>query len=860
MDRDEWDSIKQLFLKAIDLEIPDRAELIRAIDNSEVRQHVERLLAAHESANDFIVDPIAIERGYVIEENDQLVGSSIDEYQILSLIGSGGMGSVYLAEHRGENFSQRVAIKVIKGGLNTDALLKRFLMERQILARLEHPHIARMLDGGSTSGGTPYLVMEYVDGEPIREYCNSKGLGVRERLRLFQKVCSGLSYAHQNLVVHRDLKPSNILVTKEDEPKLLDFGIAKLLSPDWAESTEEATITQLRILTPEYASPEHIRGETTSTSSDIYSLGIILYELLTGKRPFEFSGLTPNRILEKLLTAEPVKPSRACETGRNTLPQSDVTKNESISWNDSRVASELRGDLDNIILKAIQPEIELRYSSVFELSEDIRRYLSGLPVKATANSTGYRLKKFIKRNRAMAIGSTLAAASLIVGTGLSLWQYSVANEERRKAESRFHEVRGLANTIIFDHYERIKSLPGATEARAKLISDALGYLDKLSEESSGDIQLQRELVAAYKRLAEVQGSVDEAGNLGENDASMTNYLKALSLQESIVSDALSTIDDRRTYGNLLLDVSLLLDRENDVSQQNELINRGFSIFEDLLNENPDRRQARADMARALWFKATFIRGKGDNDGAIELFNRTIQIYDELLAEYPGEPKYRRNQALTWKNLGSVYFLQSNFAAALESYKKALVADAELAAAAENDVSAQMDLSFSHISIARAYFKLNDPSKAFEEFSKGVKIQERLHNQDPKNMFVLTRLIRSYASLAESLRDLNRLSEAEWFYQKSFQLLSTSPVESLSQIERAQVALMYFSRANFFLRRSESMAAGRKQADQNSAIADLEKAHSIFSELKVRQTLDPAFEKDMAAVSEKLLQVHARSSH
>src|SRR5262249_43536919 len=299
-----------------------------------------------------------------------LVGKQIDDYLILEKLGEGGMGTVFLAERSGQDFKQRVALKLIKRGMDTSAVLKRFLLERQILAGLEHPNIARLFDGGSTADGLPYLVMEYVEGESIRDFCENRRLDINERLKLFAKVCAPISYAHQQLIVHRDIKPSNIIVTPAGEPKLLDFGIAKLLSPDGSELAAERTATQFHVMTPEYASPEQLRGKKTTTATDVYSLGVVLYELLTGTRPFSFKGKTANEISEVILLQEPVRPSDCALLTVARSPDRNLTK-PAKKDPDTAVGNNLRnpqtsirglkGDLDNIILQAIRREPERRY-------------------------------------------------------------------------------------------------------------------------------------------------------------------------------------------------------------------------------------------------------------------------------------------------------------------------------------------------------------------------------------------------------------------------------------------------------------------------------------------------------------------
>ena len=422
MNSTEWQEIKYIFLTANDMPEQKRADYLSGCDEH-VRTKVEKLLKADKNAKNFIVDPAVIDTGLVEEnERDPFIDGNIDGYKIIREIGQGGMGTVYLARRSDESFDKTVALKLVKRGMDTNAVLKRFFVERSILAHLEHPNIAGLIDGGTTHDGLPYFVMEYVDGMPVTKYCDSRASSINERLELFQKVCAAVSYAHANLVVHRDVKPSNILVTQDGTPKLLDFGIAKLLHPDWSLDTAEATATMFRILTPEYASPEQIRGLAVTTASDVYSLGIVLYELLCGERPFKMHSRLPDDDAQVVLTAEPVKPSSV--VSRQWSVVSSKTKEISVQTNPkSKIQNlkSLKGDLDNIVLKAIRKEPERRYATVQEFSEDIRRHLAGLPVTATSDTKIYRLKKFAKRHSAGVAAGCLIVLTMITATAITGW-------------------------------------------------------------------------------------------------------------------------------------------------------------------------------------------------------------------------------------------------------------------------------------------------------------------------------------------------------------------------------------------------------------------------------------------------------
>jgi tetratricopeptide (TPR) repeat protein/TolB-like protein len=405
---ERWQRIKVVFQTAAELEPDQRAAYLHeaCAGEAQLRQEVESLLAASGEAEDFIEEPALQQGAATLIENlpDPMIGSRIGAYKVAGEVGRGGMGAVYRAIRDDDHFQQQVAIKIVKRGIDTDFILRRFRSERQILAGLEHPNIACLLDGGATSDGLPYYVMEYIEGRPIDEYCNAQKLTTAQRLTLFVSVCSAVHFAHQKMVVHRDIKPGNILITRAGVPKLLDFGIAKILDPALAGGPGAPTLTQtaLRMMTPAYASPEQIRGGAVTPASDVYSLGVLLYELLTGRRPYELKGRAPHELAQVVCETEPEKPSTA-------VGRSDKTR---------KLRQSLEGDLDGIVLMAMRKDPLRRYGSAEAFAHDIQRHLDGLPVRARDDTPGYRLGKWIQRRKA----STAAAAVILAMAGAFGWQ------------------------------------------------------------------------------------------------------------------------------------------------------------------------------------------------------------------------------------------------------------------------------------------------------------------------------------------------------------------------------------------------------------------------------------------------------
>ncbi|HMJ60136.1 MAG TPA: serine/threonine-protein kinase, partial [Bryobacteraceae bacterium] len=467
------------------------------------RSEVEALMAFDPRSTDSLEKDIGEVVGQVarqtleqLEPRDMRCGA----YQLGDLLGRGGMGAVYSAERVDGEVAQRVAVKLLRPGADTRQLRQRFLAERQILATLSHPNIARLLDAGHCEDGQPYLVMEYVEGKPIDVY--TAGLDIRHKVALFLKVCAAVGYLHRNLVVHRDLKPANILVTAEGEAKLLDFGIAKML-----DLTTDFTMTSMRMLTPDYASPEQVAGGAMSTATDVYSLGAVLYKLLTGVSPHQFEGDSAGAI------------SLAISMGKIAPPSS--------------LAASLKGDLETILMKALRKQPQERYATIEQFSEDLENYLEARPIRARKGEAWYQTRKFLRRHWLPVAAATLAIASLAGGVLL-------ADRQRTIAQQRFVQVRQLSNKL-FDIDAEVRRIPGATKARQLIVDTSLEYLRRLSADVQGDSELALEVGNAYLRVARVQG-VPISSNLGQMDQAAENLRTA----EKFIQSVLASQPDNRT--------------------------------------------------------------------------------------------------------------------------------------------------------------------------------------------------------------------------------------------------------------------------------------------------------------------------
>jgi serine/threonine protein kinase/tetratricopeptide (TPR) repeat protein len=469
MNRSHWQAVTELYHAAREQQGENRRSFLseRCSGNDALRQEVEDLLRADDEARGFLGGDAVEQALRAIDDVEQrCIGTIVGSYRILQQIGHGGMGAVYLAERTDDQFHKHVAVKLIKRGMDTDAVLRRFHDERKILAELDHPNIARLIDGGTTADGRPYFLMEYVDGRPIDRYCDECRLGVDDRLRLFLKVCAAVSYAHQHLVIHRDIKPSNILVMPDGSPKLLDFGIAKVMHAEHGGDTV-VTAAFMRPMTPEYTSPEQLQGAPSTTLSDVYSLGVLLFEMLVGHTPFEFPSRTPDDIVRVVTGSQAPKASEALArfgSQRLSATDADAIANARGTTVD-RLRRCLAGDLDTIASMALRTEPERRYQSVGHLAEDIGRHLSGLAILARKDQALYRATKFVRRHQAGVGAALLVSATLVFGFGATIWQAIRATRAERAAVVERDRAATAQTAATTERDRALRAENAATGAR-----------------------------------------------------------------------------------------------------------------------------------------------------------------------------------------------------------------------------------------------------------------------------------------------------------------------------------------------------------------------------------------------------------
>lgn len=734
---ERYGKAKKIFFAALKLGAQDYTEFIqtRCGDDWELRREVESLLDARRGIRDFLETP-PYETVFVYKNLENKV---IGGYRLIRKIGEGGMGVVFLAEKTDPDFRRQVALKIVKTEVCSKKIFKRFNLERRILAQLEHPNIAHLIDGGKTSDGLPYLVMEYVEGVPLIEFAESRKLSLKKRLELFRQVCAAVSFAHRHAVIHRDLKPSNILVTSDEQVKLLDFGIAKLLSADTLRRVE--TATTFRAMTPEFASPEQIKNEPATTASDTYSLGVVLYKLLTGHHPYKTNSENWNEIIRAACEIEPTRPSSLLQRQK----QNDSNRQEDQNKKEQIITPQiLRGDLDNIILKALRKTPERRYSSVEQFSDDLRRHLEGLPVSARPNTFFYRAQKFVRRNRLPVALTVLVILAMLGGIVAAGWQANRAERERARAERRFQDVRSLVNSFMFELNDEI--LKGQTQARELVVSRALEYLDKLSAESKDDFSLQRETAVAYLKIGDIQGK-PYSPNLGNTNGALESYGKALSILEKLHNFNPKNREIKRDLALTLSGIGLLQNfrtMEREKSAQN--LEKARVLLEDLAAAEPENLQTKRYLSDV--YKSIADLPDEDSEEKILKHQKALKIREELLAIEPDNIKDLTATASIYQRIGTAYKnraerlakknstnvqeilniyrnVLSNFIGSLSVYRNLMTIEPN---------NSRHRRNFADILAMSLPIKANlgDKSGVSEDYQSAIGIFEKLSADDPKN--------------------------------------------------------------------------------------------------------------------------------
>lgn len=715
-------------------------------DDDALRAEIESFWRAEADASSFLENTVGAFAAAALNGHDRYVPRQLGNYTIIREVGAGGMGAVFLAERSDGQFDQHVAIKIVRQTIAEEALLTQFKRERQILASLNHPNIAKLVDGGLTETGEPFLVMEYIEGDPILEYVRKEGLGLEARLRLFISLCKGVSYAHRNLVVHRDIKPSNILVDTNGVPKLLDFGLAKVV--DETMSLGDRTQTAVPAMTPAYASPEQLRGETVTTATDVYSLGTVLYELLTGKRPYKLSNYSFDEVMRALSTKEPTVPS----------------DNRGSRDDDVLPVDELRGDLDNVILMALRKDPERRYASVEQFADDIKRYLDGKTVSARSDTLRYRASKFVKRHVAAVTGAILVAITIMAGSGFSIWQARRATIERERAERRFNDIRELSNSLMFEIHDSVKDLPGSTPTRELIVRRALEYLDRLAQEAGEDPSLMREMAAAYVKIGDIQGNPYGA-NLGNLEGAKDTYGRALAIYENLLKAAPQDAEVLRAFAGLLDKRGEIALHASDTAGGLEAFQRSLAIREQVAALGAPDPTFDREIAVSRMKIGEALQKIGKLDQAVEYTKQAIATFASIAERDPENIKAARDVMIASNKLGYVYFVAADLEASLALYREGLATSERLAAKSPDNAVTQRDLSICLNNVARILLRKGDAPDSVATFQRSLEISRRMSALDPQNdlarsdvAYVLVRL--GAAQLAAGDLDAALASERE----------------------------------------------------------------------------------------------------
>jgi serine/threonine protein kinase len=737
MTPERWQAIKPLLHEALAQGPEERARFLAGIgaDDPELCVEVESLIRAHEAHPDFLETPYLCDTHAIDDRPSAWKGRILGAYRLAEKVGEGGMGEVFRALRADGLYERQVAVKLIRSGLGKESFLRRFANERQILARLDNPNIARLLDGGASEEGIPYVVMEFIDGVPIDEFCAREQLSIRERLKLFRSVCSAVQYAHQNLVVHRDLKPGNILVTQDGVPKLLDFGIAKIRDPRHEADAQEAA-TVLPMMTPQFASPEQVRGGTITTASDVYSLGVILYVLLTGQPPYGLASRSAHEIMKAICDTEPVRPSTALTRSGQSPRLGKAAASQAAADEPQRrvlrrLSRALRGDVDSIVLKALRKDPAGRYATVEQLSEDIRRHLEGLPVRARHGTAGYRLRKFVARHATGVAVAAAVATLLIASVFVSLREARLAQVEAARAERRFNDVRELAGSLVFDVHDAIRDLPGSTPARKILIDRALKYLDGLSKEAANDRPLMRELAAAYERVGEVEGHFLQS-NLGDAARSLDSYQKALALRLRLVADDPHDVQDQVALAGSRRRVANQLWATGDTRGAREEIARAISVTGALPQNMEELTEEAAEYnLQAEIFGNTEMGGLADPAGALQSVRREEQVVAAMIKLAPDSTEVQRSYQMSTVKLGDMLQAAGDLQGALASFQKGL--DLAQRLREHNPVAQNARLvAVAHNHVAVAQDLLGDGSGSLSSIRESLEIYRQLLSADPRN--------------------------------------------------------------------------------------------------------------------------------
>ena len=822
---ERWQRVKGLLAQALELDASEQAAFLDRVSegNDCLREELRSLLAAARSGDgDLDTLPPGLALAAVEARASRAwIGRRLGPWRVLSLIAAGGMGEVWRAERVDGQFEQHVAIKAMHAGLNPVGLAMRFAAERRILASLDHPNLAKLIDGGITDDGVPYFVMELVDGEPIDTYVERLQLPVAARVRLFRSVCQVVHYAHQKRVVHRDLKADNILVTQDGTVKLVDFGIAKRLDPEATEAPTQ-TVTAQRMMTLVYSSPEQVRGAEITPASDIYSLGVVLYKLLANASPYPAtSSDSAYELTRAICDTEPVPPSQARTSAAPAQRR------------------HLRGDLDAVVMMALRKDPARRYASAEAMSEDLFRHLEGLPVQARRGAWSYRAGRFVLRHRTAVVATMAVNLALVAGIALAGYEAWQANQQRERAERHFAGLHRLAHVFIFDVHDAIQTLPGSTSARWLVVRTALNYLQGLSDEAAGDPALQAEVAAGYRKVADILGRPYVA-NLGDPKAALENYEIARTRLVPLARDtaAASTVGRtaRREYSTTLQREGALLDSLGRYKEAEPMLRDGIAVAA-ALAADPQAESSDHVLLAAAWLKLADMQYDAN---ALPDYARSSDtastMLDAILARTPDDqdalPLAAALQDLRGQYLAQRDDTPASGRAALEAFRKSAALLDHLHALAPDRADVVRRQAAARANIGTTLSRLGDIKGSAESLRQGVELLSGLAARDPQDMDSRGTLALTTSNLADVLRDLGDVDASVTRSRESLALFAQlaagarldASTQSATAIARNTLAAALLARAAKHPGDAASAAADRTEACQRyvESIAILQK--------------------------------------
>lgn len=704
MTPERWARVTELFDAASQLPTATREAWLDAADaDPDLRAEVRAMLAAYDTDPGYLEQPVDPVLALDEPVTDALIGRRLGAWRLTRQIGRGGMGVVYEAQRDDQEFDRVAAVKILPAW--SAGFAERFRTERRVLAALDHPGIARLLDSGTSADGIAWFVMELVDGQPVTTWTTARRLPIRDRVALIERICDAVAYAHRHLVVHRDLKPANILVTTDGQPKLLDFGIATLLSAEDGVAIG-TTRTGHSSFTPEFASPEQIRGERVTTASDVYSLGVLLYVLLAGKHPYALAGLSPLDVMRTVCEVEPPPPSSAAAPVERRA---------------------LSGDLDAVVGKAIRKAPDERYASVADLAADLRAWRSGYPVVAAPASVGYRARRFVRRNWKAVSAAAAVALALAGGGAATAWQARIAQAERDKAQNRFRQVQEFSRSLLFDVHGALVPVAGATDARRLLLDRAVQFLDGLAADAGDDHALKLELSAGYHQLANVQGNA-YSENVGDTAASVASLEKAMRLADEVRAaqpDAIAPLERAlKSAGDL---ASVLTERGDAHARDWQA--RHAALVREL--------QQRDHTGASALIVARGYSDIGRHAVENEEFTAGEAAYREAVRQFERVPRERlsvtdlRNHSYALKRLGGVLLRLNQLAEGEQRYRQALALDQE-ALRLDDRPQTRYDITFTLSDLALLPAERGDWAEAVALWNQALAIRKAAMEADPLN--------------------------------------------------------------------------------------------------------------------------------